>query len=276
MVKSYKNQHALTDLCVLVLAPIVATIVSWNLPLNLLESTLLFFGPQALYISWRRKDIILRSLIFAITITIISILSDYLAERDKSWVSSSMFHIRLAGSVPIEALVWVFLLTYLIIAYYQFFYTDISNALIGRRMPYIFFASFAVIVWLGLTAVADIHFSIDYFYIKFGLVICFFPLLVFVFSFPQYLRIFVKTAPYFIALGLLNIIVSLHKGYWSYPGHHFIGWVKLGTYRFPLEELVFWIILYSSFVIYQFDFFDSERIKLKLRKTQVRQNNSIR
>lgn len=260
MNKNNKKQYSLIDLYFLILAPIVGAILTLSLPLNLFESTLLFFSPAALYISWRRPDIIKRSLVYALTITVISIMTDYLAERDQSWVSSSIFHVRLAGSVPIEALVWLFLLTYLIIAYYQYFYDHLSHKLIGKRMPYVFLGALAVIAWLGLTAVVDVHFTIEYYYIKFGLAFILLPLLAFTFYFPRYLSIFLKTAPYFIILGLLNILVSLHKGYWSYPGQHFIGWVQLGNYRFPLEELVFWIILYHAFTICQFEFFDNDHL----------------
>lgn len=255
-----ENQHTLVDLSVLLLAPLVAAVLTWFLPINLLVSTLLFFVPAALYLSWRNRDIVLRSSVFAAIVTIISILTDYLAERDQSWVSTSSFHIRLAGWVPIEALVWVFLFTYLIIAYYLYFYGHMSPKMIGKRMPMAYLAAFAVIVWICLTAFVNVHFKIDYFYIKFGLLIIFLPLLAFTLRFPQYLRIFIKIMPYFITVGLLNIIVGLQKGHWSYPGHHYIGWVQLGAYRFPIEELVFWIVLYAPFLVSQFEFFNNDRL----------------
>lgn len=261
--KISKNQYSLVDIAILILTPMAAAILTWILPLNLLVSTLLFFGPPALYISWLRKDVILRSSIFAMVITVISILTDYLAERDQSWVSPSSFNIRLAGWVPIEALVWTFLFTYLIVVYHLFFYDHSSHKVVGKRMPVAFLVAFAVIVWLCLTALVDVHFKIDYFYIKSGLLIILLPLLAFTFSFPQYLSRFLKIAPYFIILSLLNLMVSLHKGLWSYPGQHLIGWVKLGSYRFPVEELIFWIILYAPLLISQFEFFDNDRLKFK-------------
>jgi len=258
-----KNEYPLIDITFLILTPIVAAILTLILPINLLVSTLLFFGPSALYISWRRKDVILRSSIFAMVITIISILTDYLAERDQSWVSTSSFNIRLAGFVPIEALVWVFLFTYLIIVYFLFFYDHSSHRSVGRRMPITFLVASAVIIWVCMTAIVNVHFKIDWFYIKFGLLVIFLPLVAFTLSFREYLRVFIKITPYFIFVGLLNIIVGLQKGQWSYPGHHYIGWVQLGTYRFPIEELVFWIILYPSFLISQFEFFNNDRLQLK-------------
>lgn len=198
--KINKAHYSLIDIYFLILAPIVATIITLLLPLNLLESTLLLFGVPALYISCRKRDIVKRSLIYATPITIISILTDYLAERDQSWVSSSIFNIRLAGSVPIEALVWVFLLTYLIVIYYQYFFDVSPHKLIGKRMPYVFFAALTVLVWLCLAVVVDIQFTIDYYYIKFGLAFVLFPLIAFVLVFPHYLSIFLKMGTLFYCI----------------------------------------------------------------------------
>ncbi len=268
--KIKRKHYSPIDLAFLILAPATAAILTLLLPLNLLVSTLLYFGPPALYISWRRKDIIGRSLIYATTIAVISILTDYLAERDLSWVSTSMFDFRLVGVVPIEAIVWMLLFTYFIVVYYLYFYDSAPHNPIGKRMPFVFFAAFAVLVWVGLMAVVDLRFTIDYYYIKFGLVLLLLPLLAFAISFPQYLRIFLKITPYFIVFGLVNLLVSLHKGHWSYPGQHFVGWVQLGAYRFPIEELVFWIILYPSFLISQFELFNNDQFKFKPRKATQR------
>lgn len=261
--KINKHQYSLIDASFLILTPVVAAILTLIFPLNLLAATFIYFGPPALYISWRRKDIVLRSFIYAMTISVISIFTDYLAERDLSWVSTSMFDFRLAGSVPLEALVWMFLFTYLIVVYYLYFYDRTPHKLIGRRMSYVFFAAFAVLVWLCLTTALDLHFTIEYYYIKFGVLFLFLPLLAFVITFPQYLLIFIKITPYFFIIGLVNLLVSLDQGHWSYPGTHFVGWVELGSYRFPVEELIFWIILYPSFLISQFEFFNNDRFKFK-------------
>lgn len=245
------------------LALAAAVVFTLILPLNLLESTILFFAPPALYISLQRRNIILRTLVYSTTITVVSIFTDYLAERDHSWVSTSMFTIRLAGSVPIEALVWQFLFTYLIVAYYVYFFDHRPHAIIGRRMPYVFSAAFFVLAWLVFAPIIGLNFTVNFFYIKFGLLTIVPALVAFLICFPKYFKIFLKMTPYFFTLGLLNLVVSLQKGYWSYPGQNFIGWVQLGPYRFPLEELIFWIILFPAFLITQFEFFNNDKLKFK-------------
>jgi hypothetical protein len=198
LTKNNKYKYSLTDIAVIVLSPILATALTIILPFNLLASTILFFGPAALYISWRRKDIILRSLLFTAVVTVISIITDYLAERDQSWASTSGFNFRFAGFVPIEALVWVFLFSYLIIVYFLFFFDHTKHKTVGKRMPITFLAAISVLAWLFLAAQINLHFKIDWFYIKFGLLFILLPLLAFTIRYPKYIRVFLSVMPYFI------------------------------------------------------------------------------
>lgn len=263
-------QRIKVDLLVLIFLPIIAAILTLTMRINLLESTLLYFGLPCLYLSWRNKDIILRSLIFAGSFTVISILTDYFAERDQSWTSTSNYSFRFVRLVPIEALVWVFLFTYLIVAFYQFYFDPKPGKILGKRMPYLYLSVAAVLTWLFVTTKVDISsFVINYYYIKFGLIVILLPLLLFSLKFPRYIRIFLVTAPYFFVLSLVNVLVSLQKGHWHYIGHHFIGWVQLGSYRFPMEELLFWMILYSSFVIAQFEYLNNDSLSKKVINTKL-------
>ena len=50
-------------------------------------------------------------------------------------------------------------------------------------------------------------------------------------------------------IGLVNLLVSLDQGHWSYPEENFVGWVTIASLRFTIEELVLWIILgHSAFI----------------------------
>jgi hypothetical protein len=227
--KIYATKQARTDLTFVVLLPAAAALLTLALPVNLMASTVLFFGAPVLYLSLRNRSIVRRSFIFATCIALISILTDYLAEREQSWTSTSMFPTR-----------------------------------IGKRMPVVFVATAAVLAWAVTAAFISMQgFVITYFYIKFGIAMILLPLVAFAIAFPGYIRIFLQTSPYFFALGFVNVLVSLAKGHWVYVGEHFIGWVSVGNYRFPAEELIFWMILYSSFIIAQFEFFTNDRLKRK-------------
>lgn len=243
--------------------PVISGVLTLLLPLNLMAATLLFFGPPILYLSLRRQDMVLRTLVYSTAIMTISILSDYLAEQDRSWVSTTMFDFRVAGVVPIEALIWLFMFTYLIVAFNQYFFDSEDHPVVGKRMPIVFITAGVVLAWACLTAVWNLHFTVDYFYIKFGLLFLLLPLIIFLMMYPRYRRRLALMVPYFFVIGMMNLLISLHKDHWAYPGEHYIGWMQLGPYGFPVEEFVFWIILYAPFLISQFELFNNDNFDIK-------------
>ena len=66
--------------------------------------------------------------------------------------------------------------------------------------------------------------------------------------------------PYFVALGLSQELTGLRLKYWSFPGTHYIGWVTIINYKFPMEELLFWIIIFSTCVLCYFEFMDDNHV----------------
>ncbi len=49
---------------------------------------------------------------------------------------------------------------------------------------------------------------------------------------------------YFVYFNLLQELIGLGAGYWSFPNPDVVlGYVSIFHYTFPIEELVFWIIL---------------------------------
>lgn len=265
MTKQKNNKDDLIDYALLILIPILAGAISVFARIDFLFSTFLFFGLPALYLSLKNPSKILRTLIFSGCFTLASIFADYMAEKDFAWREPlSVLSFRIAGQVPIESVVWFFLLTYLVVIYYQHFFDRAKHKLVGRKMPILF----------GLLVIGTILFclpflfgsspmTISYFYLKLGLFLGFIPLIAFTFEFPRFISIFLKMTPYFISLSLLNEIVGLHNNYWQFPGTHYIGWVEFGSYRFPLEELLFWMVMFCSIVVAYFEFFDDNHLKLR-------------
>jgi len=260
------NKKSDNDIAALALLPVAAALLALVFKLNFLVTTILFFGSPALYLSYREPSKIKRNLIFAGCFTIAGIYTDYMAERDLSWAEpSSVFNFRIGGLEPIESVVWFFLITYLVLAFYEHFFDKSSHKAVGKRMKLMFLILiFATISFLLMLLAYHNSFSIQYFYLKLGIIFGLLPLSAFIFEFPKFLSIFLKTAPYFLAISLLDEFVGLHNHHWIFPGTHFVGWVQLGTYRFPFEELIFWMIMFSSIVIAYFEIFDDDRLKFKL------------
>ena len=120
---------------------------------------------------------------------------------------------------------------------------------IGKRPYLVFSTAIAGLVWLLATIVIGLDFRIEFYYIKFGLAFLLLPLILFIVTYQRYLKTFLKITPYFFMIGLVNLLVGLDQGHWSYPEENFVGWVTIASLRFTIEELVLWIILgHSAFI----------------------------
>lgn len=268
--KQVKMKDSTKALFYLYLILATSTVLTLALPINLLLSTLLFFAIPSLFISIKRPDIVWRAAKFSFCISIISIVTDYLAEKDQSWTSSSMFSFRILNTVPIEAIIWVFLFTYLIIAYYQFFFKKTFHKINNKKMAIVYIACLLVIIWLiAATLLSKFSLKIEFFYIKSGISIILLPLIIFLIIWPRYIKRFLMMMPYFVILGISNLLVSLEKNYWAYPGKNFIAVIQFSTFRLPLEELIFWIILYPSFTVALYEILNNDNLKLKTVKKYI-------
>jgi len=261
-----------TYIVVLGLVPLTAALLSLVLKLDFLLSTILFFGVPALYLSLKETEKVPRVLVFSVLFSLAGLYADYIAERDLAWAGpSTIFPVRIGGLVPIENLVWFFLLTYFILIFYEHFFDHFRHKTVGRRMYLLYIVLvLATLAFCALLLLDSRAMTVSYFYLKLGLILGLLPVVAFLVGFPKFLGVFLKTAPYFIALCLLNEFVGLHNGYWTFPGHDFIGWVHLGSYRIPWEELIFWIVMFSSIVIIYFEVFDDNRLHLGYRSRPPR------
>ncbi|HBC45391.1 TPA: hypothetical protein DCZ81_04450, partial [Candidatus Collierbacteria bacterium] len=70
---------------------------------------------------------------------------------------------------------------------------------------------------------------------------------------------YIKIALYFFVLSFLFEITAIQLNQWSFPGNHFIGWVEIFGYRFPIEEFFFYFIMCSVGAISYYEFFDDDR-----------------
>lgn len=249
------------DIALLILFPILSVIISLSLKSNFLISTLLFFGLPALWLSYRTPKMIARSALFSVIVGIpLGIVADVVAVLDKSWFVPNTLFPRLFGLVPIEDLIWVVLLTYTIIIFYEHFLDKGKHNLIDKRMKYLVFP---VILLLILTVVALVIdpsiLQIKFAYLWIGIILIVIPTVTFLSSFPKLISKYVKVGVYFLLLSLVFELTALQLGHWTFPGYNFIGWVELGGLKFPFEEFFFWMILTSTAILSYYEFFDDDR-----------------
>jgi hypothetical protein len=254
------------DILLLILFPIFAVIFSLLFNLNFLSSMILFFIIPSIYLSIRTKSGIKRAIIFSLGFSIMGgLMFSYYANIDKSWYVPTIFPFRIFHEIAIEETVWIFLITYFFVIFYEHFFDKGVHKLIDNSMKHlIYFLTllFGIFLFSVFTNQAK---HIDYFYFKGGLLLGLIPLVAFLFTFPKYVSKFMKTATYFVYIGLLHELTALQLNHWSFPGKNFIGWVNIFGYKFPYEEFLFFVILFSVSVLTYFEFFDDRKNLTKAR-----------
>jgi len=250
------------DIFLLILFPIMSVILSLLLKASFLASILLFFGLPAVWLSYRTRHMIKKTLIFSLIFSIpLSLMIDYVAVLDKSWfVPSSVFSFRIFNVVAIEGFVFGFLLVYAVLIFYEHFLDKSKYEIVDKKMKYLILPLIILsIVFFALLLLKPGLLRIKYAYLCLGIIFMLLPAITFLSFFPRLVSKYVKTASYFFMLLLIFEITGLQLNQWTFPGENFIGWIQIFNYKFPLEEFFFWIILSSTGILSYYEFFDDDR-----------------
>ncbi|MCX6811067.1 MAG: hypothetical protein NTY30_05060 [Candidatus Berkelbacteria bacterium] len=251
------------DLIVLLTLPIVLSLVALFLNLNAFWSVILFFGLPSILLSFRRPAYILKSLLFSIIASVpVIIIVDYIAESTGQWlIPGSILPTRLFGVVPIEVIFWAIMNFYAVIMYYEWFLDHhLKKELFGKNIKKlllligVLFSTFIALVFYFPNIL-----NISYFYLWFGLLVIIFPILWELINHPGIVPRFIKAAAYFFYLTFFYEVTALKLNWWNFPSNKFVGWVEVSSVRFPIEELVFWIILFTMAILTAFEVFDKDQ-----------------
>ncbi len=241
--------------------PVFAVILVVCAHLNFLCAMMLFFGLPSIYLSCRRPVLFRKSFIFALIFgSIFYLLLDPIAAVNGSWVINSTIFPRILGIITIEnyfyAIGWVW---YAVLFYRYFLQEKKDSNRIPSKIYYLVFPCAALIVMSFILFFAHpIALHIPYFYLIAGTVFALIPLLGFLYSHPGQLFTLVRAGLYFAGVLFLFEVAALKDHLWSFPGSEFIAYLRIGNIRFPLEELVIWIILATPSLIVYYMLFAEE------------------
>jgi len=250
------------DLAILLMCPILATLISLLFKTNVFVSVLLFFGIPALYLSFRGAKYIKKSIVFSVITSIpLIIIIDYVGHITKMWIiPNSILPFRLFGIVTIEVILWAVFNSYCVLMFYEYFLDkDVTKKAWFPQMKYLVVAIlilFITFIILFFNAPGVLH--IPYFYLAFGIVLLLIPVVVELFEYPKLISKFARVGAYFFFLTFLYEVTALKLGWWAFPGTEFVGWVSIFGTMFPIEELVFWLILFSTAVLSYYEYFDDD------------------
>jgi hypothetical protein len=237
-----------TDLALVVAWWAASIVVCWVAAVPWIVANPLILGVPLVYLLYRHAALRrrVRWTFIAKYVVFVSVFFDYLCVRYGGWGGSSSLP-TLPGGVNVEQIVWTGLIIPLAIVVNEaFFATNRPAAL--RRYPrtilsVMFFAGFAFALVPPLRGVFE-----DYVYLKIGL--CLYPI-VFGLALTVNVAVWRELLIAIGVFGAFNLafeLLALQLGYWTFDGVY-VGFVDVAGYRFPVEELVFLVLLCAPAVI---------------------------
>lgn len=258
-----KLKSGLFDITILLIIPILATIISFIFKSNAFWSVILYFALPSVFLAFRRPKILLKTLLFSAIASIPTIIVvDYIAHATGQWlIPETILPFRLFGYVTLEVVLWAFFNFVVVILFYErFFDSHCSKKLYSKKIKNLIIIVFSLISIFTVLMITDQRLlKIPYFYLVFGIFLVLVPTIRELFSYRGLISKFFITAAYFFFTTFMYEVTALRLDWWRFPSDEFIGWIQVAGVRFPLEELIFWLVLFSMAILTAFERFDDDK-----------------
>lgn len=255
MQQTKSHQKSLMDLLVIITLVLVSIPIAIFGKVNFLTSTLLFFGLPSAYLIWRRPQNLKKATLAGVILGLVLGFSfDFVAEFNHAWGWGADFFLPVQlGVVSLDVLVWFFLWVFLVVAYYEYFVERDRSTKISPNAKWVLLVG----VVIDLIVVLEWKFApsllvLGHAYAELGtitVIVCVLLLL----KNPGLVHKVLRVLPFFIFMYFAYEMTALYLNLWTFPGAY-LGSVLVGSLRFPLEELVFWIIASSTIVATYYEF----------------------
>ncbi len=248
------------QLLVLYIIPIIASFISLKLNLGYLPTMLLFWGVPAVLLSYIAKDHIKKAFMFAIIGTPFLMCLDLIFYLTRQWYVVSSFTNRLFGIVAWDDAIYFFLWVYFPVLFWEYFFEKQTHEpLFGKRM----FKLTAMFVFVSVGILLTYFYTpylaqIQYFYLISTIIFIIVPIIIGALINPKLEVKFLATGIYFAFNSIIYEVTAISLNQWYYPSTQFIGWVDILGQRFPVEELLAWILLGSTAILTWYEYFDDD------------------
>lgn len=225
-------------------------------------SSYLFLIPPIIYLSMREKKdwIKILALVFVIGF-IVGFPFTFLGELTNAWA----IHVskeKLFGVFYFPIVIAWMLMVALTVIFYQHFYINTQNLKKGLSKRFkkvtITLSVISFIVTLVCLYLPS-FFTEKYSYLIIGSVNLI-PFLVYSIKRPKYILRITQLMFYFFLIYLSIEFVGLNLNWWTFEGSY-IGFVKLLGISFPIEEFVYWMILFSASIICCYESFFNTKVE---------------
>jgi hypothetical protein len=249
------------DLTIILVWPIIASLLSFLLQVNVLGATILFMVLPGVYLSIIDRKCVPRAALFSLIALPLVFTVEYFAIKNGAWFfrPEALILPDLLGTVAFEAVIWYFSWIYLIIMFYEHFLDKDAHTKLGSpRLKYLIFAFMILFLVLLFLVLNKLSTTIPYYYFFMGFIMLGLPIPLILFKFPQLFTKLAKITLYFTYMHLTLDLTEISLGHWYYPGQ-FIGWFELFGLRLPVEELAFFVVLSAAAVISWYQYFDEAK-----------------
>ena len=185
---------------------------------------------------------------------------DFIVTYNQGWfVSGLIVPIRLFGFLPVDDLLGFLLMTLFIIVFYEHFLDDyklknVSPNIYGAVKP----ALFISILLLASYLIFEKSITVLYVYLITGLL-----------AVSKLIRVGMAKTSYLPRLLYLSIffffvwfaleLICLRNGGWNFSGQY-IGMVTVANLNFPIEEFVFWFMLYAATIVAFYEYYEDSLV----------------
>lgn len=253
------------DLALAILFPLLVfvSVFLFDLRISYFTSLMLFFVIPSIYLSLRSKRVVKKVALFSFFISIpMALIFEIVGRVDDAWsVPRSILPYRLFGFIPLEDYLWMFLVTYIILIFYESFCNRKFEPSISKRIRVMNLILYGLAALLVITFIFNKSLlNIPYAYLWFGIILFVIPSTLFLCKYPSFFAPFLKVSAFFFYLHLLFELVGVKLGHWVYEGAHYIGLVYFFDIRFPIEEFFFVILLGGFAACSYYEFFTNKKI----------------
>ena len=241
-------------------------LVTWVLPAyylciffgpNYIVTIAILFGLPALYMSFRKPQVVRKLLIYSLIIAISGVATvSYLAHQDLSWFNPSYFP-RIFGAYAVEDFVWGFIYVYAITMAYEYFFERDRSVKFPPRFKKIAISLLLLTFVFSFVAyVYPKYLLIPYFYSLFVLIFFIIQPWGFLFINQALIAKVIKMEILFLVPSLVFEYLAVVRGEWFFPGAHYIGHVVISGITIPLEEFLWLLLAIPAFIVYYEAFAD--------------------
>lgn len=257
-----------TDLAVVAIVPLLVFLAVFFLGLRIsyLESLILVLAIPGIYLSLKNKEKVRKVAWFTLLVSVpIAVVIEIVAFGDNGWsVPNSVFPWRLFGFMPLEDYIWMFLVTYIILIFYEHscsrkFDSGISGKIKNMNWALYSLMGLVIILFYSNNSLLKVSYS----FLWLGSVFFLIPTLLFLAKYPDFTASFFWTQAFFFYVHLIFKLIGLKLNHWIYPGIHYAGWISFFDLKFPVEEFFFVIVIGAFAACSYYEFFTSKRLETR-------------